>query len=410
MGKFFNFFFLYIGLRYAWPSGSRRFASFIALLSMLGITLGVMSLIIVSSVMNGLESELKERILSSIPHVVVSKTQGGISRTFDVNSLRATDNNISYAMPQVSAEVMLQSNRGLTGALLYGIEPKEYPNHDLIRSSIGNEVFDNLEPRTYEVVIGSALARTLEINIGDKVRIIAPSNVYYTLMGRMPAQRIFTVSGIFSSGNDKSDSAVMLANIEDVRKLVGLPKGEVSGFRFWLKEPFDADSVIAHIRTKDPELKISDWREVEGEFFQSVAMEKTMMSLMLALIILVAVFNMFSALIMVVTNKIPEIAILRTMGAKTRTILGIFIVEGILSGIVGVVLGTVLGLIAVANIDILLSLIGLNLYLGGGMPCELRVMQVLFIAVATVLLSFLITIYPSFKAAHMRPADSLRYE
>lgn len=412
MKKPLSFLFLFIGLRYAWPSGSRRFASFISVLCMLGITLGVAALIIVISVMNGLESELKERMLSSVPHAVVSAPQGNLPMHYDYEAIVAADPNVIGAMPQIADEIMIQSGSGLSGAMIYGIMPEVYPKHDLVRTSAGNEAFNNLLPNTFEVVIGSKLASALGASIGDKVRLISPRNIRYTPMGRIPAQRLFRVSGIFSSGGDKSDGAVVLANIEDVRRLAGIPKDEVSGVRFWLRDPFGSDHFISKVATIDPAVKVTDWRESEGEFFQSVAMEKTMMSLMLALIILVAAFNMFSALIMVVTNKIAEIAILRTMGAQTRTILGIFVVEGALSGVIGAMLGTVLGLLAVANIDALLSSLGLNFYLGAGgnMPCELRYPQVALVAGGTILLSFLITIYPSLKGAHMRPAQSLRYE
>ena len=388
------FLFLFIGLRYAWPSGSRRFASFISVLCMLGITLGVAALIIVISVMNGLESELKERVLSSVPHAVVSAPQGNLPMHYDYEAIVAQDPNVIGAMPQIADEIMIQSGSGLSGAMIYGIMPEVYPKHDLVRTSAGNEAFNNLLPNTFEVVIGSKLASALSASIGDKVRIISPRNIRYTPMGRIPAQRLFRVSGIFSSGVDKSDGAVVLANIEDVRRLAGIPKDEVSGVRFWLRDPFGSDHFISKVATIDPAVKVTDWRVSEGEFFQSVAMEKTMMSLMLALIILVAAFNMFSALIMVVT------------------ILGIFVVEGALSGIIGAMLGTVLGLLAVANIDALLSSLGLNFYLGAGgnMPCELRYPQVALVAGGTILLSFLITIYPSLKGAHMRPAQSLRYE
>ncbi len=205
---------------------------------------------------------------------------------------------------------------------------------------------------------------------------------------------------------------MIIGHISDVRRLVGIPKNKISGIRFWLNDPFLIDDFISEAKDINSDISFIDWRKTEGEFFQSVAMEKLMMSLMLLLIIVVAVFNMFSSLIMVVSNKTAEIAILRTIGTKSRTILAIFVIEGAISGVIGAILGSVIGIVAVYNIDFILSFLGLNFYLGGGFgfPCELRMYQVFLITSITILMSFLVTLFPAWRASLTRPAQSLRYE
>lgn len=379
---------------------------------MLGITLGVAALIVVISIMNGLESELKDRMLSSVSHGVITTENDKISKDYKVQELVLSSDVIGVS-PQIIDDVMIHGEKSLTATRLYGIDPETYPKSDLIRSSTGTSAFANLLPGSYEIILGSALAEDLDVRPGDKVRVISVSNVKYTLMGRVPSQRLFTVSSIFNVGVSDSERSTVLANIEDVRKLVRMDKSQISGFRVWLEDPFNIDRFIKDVASKDLGVVVKDWRQEKGEFFQSVAMEKIMMSLMLALIILVAVFNMLSALVMVVTSKVPEIAILRTMGISRRGIVGIFMVEGALSGVVGSIFGVVLGLILTNNIDRVLSSIGLNFMIsagGAGIPVVVDVVQISLIVLITIVFSFGITIYPSLRAAYISPAQSLRYE
>ena len=210
-----------------------------------------------------------------------------------------------------------------------------------------------------------------------------------------------------------SASKMILANIEDVRKLVHMPKGYISGFRVWLKDPFTISDFIEQVKKIDPELEVKDWRIELGEFFQSVAQERTMMGLMLALITMVAVFNMLSSLAMVVSNKLAEIAVMRTLGVSQGTIMRIFIIEGALSGILGSVFGLGLGLLCLNYLDSILSMLNLNLAIsagGTGVPVLIRGGQLFLIVLVTIALSFAITIYPSIKAAKQSPVESLRYE
>ncbi len=401
---------LSVGLRYAFASSNHRFASFIALLSTLGIMLGVAALIVVLSVMNGLEGELKDRMLAAVPHAVATGPDGLIAETYDYGKLAAIPG-VEAVAPQITDDVMIQGKNGIYGATLYGVDPRAYPEVDLIRASAGTRAFDNLLPLSYELIAGWDLLEMLGGAPGEEVRIISASRVRYTPFGRIPSQRLFTVSGAYAVGS--STSGMILANIEDARKLAHVPAGYVSGFRVWLRDPFAINEFAEAARAADPSLVIADWRTELGEFFQSVAMERLMMGLMLALIIVVAIFNMLSSLAMVVSGKVGEIAVLRTLGAGKRTIMWIFVAEGALSGVIGSALGLILGLLLVENLDSALSALGINLYIsagGAGIPRQVDYAQLAAITAATVALSFAITIYPSVKAAGQPPAESLRYE
>ncbi len=399
-----------IGLRYAFASSNHRFATFIALLSMIGIMLGVAALIVVVSVMNGLEGELKDRLLSSVPHAVVTTDSDMIVQDYDVEKITVIKGVLAVA-PQITDDVMVQGRNGIYGATLLGIDPKSYPGIDLVRASAGSEAFNSLVPRSFEVISGWDTLELLKTNISDEMRIISASYVKFTPFGRVPSQRLFTVSGAYSVGG--MPSKMILANIEDVRKLTHMQKGYVSGFRVWLEDPFEIGSFTEEMRKIDPSVTVKDWRIELGEFFQSVAMERIMMGLMLALIIMVAIFNMLSSLAMVVSSKVAEIAVMRTMGLSQSSVMKIFITEGAVSGIIGSFLGLGLGLITVKFLDKILNVLGINLYIsagGSGIPVQVVTMQIVMIMVITVALSFAITIYPSIRAARQSPVESLRYE
>lgn len=411
--KLFSPLFFAIGIRYAFSSNNYRFASFIALLSMLGIMLGVAALIVVCSIMNGLEGVLKDKVFAATPHAIVT--------AYDTKN--STENNLSFIkdLPQVTSssevaieEIIVQGKKEIAIGKILGMSPKTYPSYDILKSSIGIQTFNALERGSYEIFIGHSLAQQLDIQEGDKIRITVPSVIRYTALGKFPVSRVFTVAGIYSVGIADVEASLILGHIDDVKRLLNIKNNERLSIRVWLDDPFEIDDFISDVTSKNSSVNIEDWRVEKGEFFKSVQMEKIMISIMLSLIILVAAFNMLSALVMVVTGKISEIAILRTMGISRKQIMMIFVVEGALSGVIGSVLGVGLGFIIVNYVDPILSTLGLNLYVASGgsssLPILIDYQQIFYIVLGTVLLSFLVTIYPSYRGAMLNPATSLRYE
>ncbi|HHQ4777254.1 TPA: lipoprotein-releasing ABC transporter permease subunit [Aeromonas veronii] len=401
---------LAIGLRYAGSKRSNRFVSFISLFSTFGIAIGVAALMVVISVMNGFEGQLKGRILGVIPHVVVTNQAGRIDA--DPQGLPDLANlpHVVASAPMLDSEGMLQSPGQLTGVSVQGIDPAKWPKDDILHSQMLGGRLDTLQAGHYRIVLGQGVARRLNVSIGDQVRLILTEGTRFTPFGRVPAQRLFTVSGIFGVGADV-DNQIALIALGDAQRLLRLPPETVGGIRLWLDDPFAADEVI---KTPLPDgLLWQDWRRERGELFQAVAMEKRMMGLMLVLIIAVATFNILSALVMVVTDKEGEVAILRTMGMSESGIVKIFMVLGASSGVIGALFGGLAGLALSLGLNPLLNAVGLNLYMaagGSGLPVIVEPAQVITILLGAVLLSFSATLYPAARAARVKPAEALRYE
>lgn len=401
---------LAIGLRYAGSKRSNRFVSFISLFSTFGIAIGVAALMVVISVMNGFEGQLKGRILGVIPHVVVTNQAGRIDA--DPQGLPDLANlpHVVASAPMLDSEGMLQSPGQLTGVSVQGIDPAHWPKDDILHSQMLGGRLDTLQAGHYRIVLGQGVARRLNVSIGDQVRLILTEGTRFTPFGRVPAQRLFTVSGIFGVGADV-DNQIALIALGDAQRLLRLPPETVGGIRLWLDDPFAADEVI---KTPLPDgLVWQDWRRERGELFQAVAMEKRMMGLMLVLIIAVATFNILSALVMVVTDKEGEVAILRTMGMSESGIVKIFMVLGASSGVIGALFGGLAGLALSLGLNPLLNAVGLNLYMaagGSGLPVIVEPAQVITILLGAVLLSFSATLYPAARAARVKPAEALRYE
>lgn len=401
---------LAIGLRYSGARGDNRFASFISLFSTCGIAIGVMALILVSSVMNGFEGQLKQRILGVLPHAIVTGPDSRLAQPEQWLPALAKLPHVQSAVPMMRGEAMVQSHGKLAAVMLQGVDPLSYPEHDVLRNSMGIDRLKSLKPGEFNVILGIGLARQLDVMPGDQIRILSSEGSRYTPMGRTPSQRLFTVSGTFEVGADV-DNQVAFLNIEDARRLMRYPAGTVTGVRLWLDDAFEVDALKN--RLPDPALHLEDWRLERGELFRAVAMEKHMMSLMLVLIIMVAAFNILSALVMIVLDKQGEVAILRTMGMADRGILTIFMVQGAWSGLLGALMGTLLGCLLAHFINPLMQLIGLNLYMaagGAGLPVIVLPSQIALITVGALLISFLATLYPAYRAAQIRPAEALRYE
>ncbi len=399
---------LYIGLRYT-RSKRSQFVSFVSLFSTGGILLGVMALITVLSVMNGLEQEQKERVLGAVPHVIYTNEKEQVSNWRELLPSFESLPHVQAVSGVVFGEAMAQSPGQLQGVLIQGIYPEYHPD-DIIRRSMLVGDLNELEAGKYKVIIGRSLARQLGVTLGDKVRLMSAKGTVFTPFGRLPSQRNFVVAGLFEV-SALVDSTQVLVHGDDAARLMRKKKGAVSGIRFYLDDPFN----VSEFEQVPPAAGFTylDWRESHGDLFQAVRMEKNMIWLLLSLIVVVAAFNILSASVLLVSDKEGEVAILKTLGIKNETLLGIFIIQGALSGIIGAIVGTVLGLILSLNINPVLSAIGLNVYAqvsGKDMSVVFDYGQIAAIVGGAVLLSLLATLYPAWRASQVKPAEALRYE
>lgn len=395
----------FIGLRYLRGRSGDRFSRFVSYMSTAGITIGVMSLVTVLSVMNGFESQLKNRILGVLPQAVISQNGDRTLLTQDVPQFISQLSSARAAEPIVRSEAVIQSSSQLAAGLLVGIEPNQ--NDPIAAHLIAGQV-SALKPGEYQLFLGHSLARALNVTIGDKVRLMVTSASQFTPLGRIPAQRNFTVAGIFNTGSDV-DGQLMLTHIKDAARLLRLPSNTVSGWRLFFDDPF----VVADLASAPlPEgWQWSDWRDQRGELFQAVRMEKNMMGLMLGLIVGVAAFNIISALIMVVMEKQAEVAILKTQGMTDQQVLAIFMVQGASSGVIGAFVGGVLGVLLANNLNGLLESMGVALFsVGGTLPVVINPMQIMLVVIAAITLSLFATLFPSYRASSVKPAEALRYE
>ena len=395
---------LYIALRYWRAKSADRFGRLVTHLASSGIVLGVMALIIVLSVMNGLESHQKQQVLSNIPHAVVMKKDGHIGRDIYSKELPNLMGSVELEniTPINTTNVILQTAQGVNAGRVIGIS--QFSDDNLLSQFESNQFEQLLPTGEFKLIIGSELADNLGLRIGDKVRIMITENSNYTPFGRVPVQRLFSVSGIYDSYNDVSSYQVF-ANLSDSGRLMRSKPEVVQGVRLFLKDPFQ----ITELSTIFPEneWKIDDWRSQKGEFFQAVRMEKNMMGLLISLIIVVAVSNIITSLSLMVIDKQGEIAILQTQGLTKRQVRRIFILQGFLVGITGTLIGTLIGLLITLNLDSIVNLINPQ---GVFLPTELSAVQITIIVVFSLLLSLLSTIYPAYRAAKIEPAEALRYE
>ncbi len=397
--------FLHIGLRYARTSKGSHFIAFINLFSVVGIALGLTALITVASVMNGFELQLKNRLLGIMPHVVVDtrNLDNTDSVLAELNGIEGVDHTSAF----IESEGVLQSKRGIQGVLVQGVEPDVMQQNSIIAENMMIGKLSDLKQGQYKVAIGRALATKLNLRPGDKTRVISAASSVYTPVGRMPSQRLFTVVGIFDVGSQLDDKVVLM-NIHDSAKLLRKPLRKVIHTRLFLEDAFDYLEVEKHIG-----LPTNNWRTRQGPLFDAVKMEKNMMSLMLLLIISVAAFNIVSALVMVVTEKQGDIAILRTQGITSKEILGIFLINGLYNGLKGTLFGLIGGLALVMLINPFLSLIDAPVAMsadGQGIPIDMQWGQITSMVILSIVLCFLATLYPAYKALRTKPALALKYE
>jgi lipoprotein-releasing system permease protein len=408
----------FIGLRYLRAKRSNHFISFISLISMLGIALGVTTLITVISVMNGFEKELRTRILGAIAHATIQPVGGSIADWHALVEQAETNPAVLGAAPYIEEGVWLQGNES-SGAILRGIDPEfEARVSEVQEKMIAGQLRD-LRPGEYGIILGISLASKLRVGPGDKVTMIAP-RLKATPVGASPLMRRFMVVGAFEFGEYENDSALALVHIADAGRLLRLPPDTVGGIRLKLDDMDQSWRVAREISSDLPgDYFVRDWTQERGNLFQAVRTEKTVMWVILSLIIAVAAFNIISMLVMVVTDKQSDIAILKTMGARPGTILRIFVIQGSLIGVIGTALGVVGGILLALNIHLVVpfleqffgfSLFPSDIYYITELPSELRTADVVKFSLMTLAMSLLSTLYPSWRASKTHPAEALRYE
>ncbi|MBK9351649.1 MAG: lipoprotein-releasing ABC transporter permease subunit [Sulfuritalea sp.] len=413
---------LLIGLRYtrAQPreGAGNRFISFIALISMLGLALGVAALIVVLSVMNGFQKELRERILGVVSHIQVSGGSGELEDWGKTLQGVARHPRVRAAAPYVQAQGMLSFDGQVRGMMVRGILPEaEDKVADFARYMKAGKL-DALRPGEFGMVLGSELARALRVRQGDKITLLAPQGMV-TPAAILPRIKQFRVVGIFEAGMFEFDSGLALVHLNDAQKLYRMD-GRVSGVRLKVDDLFAAPQIGRELmRYLDGDIWISDWTRSHANFFRAVEIEKRMMFLILLLIVAVAAFNIVSTLVMAVQDKRADIAILRTLGASPRSIMGIFVVQGTLIGVVGLLAGIAGGVALALNIDVVvpaleralgLQFLAKDVYYISDLPSDLHWSDVWTIGGVSFVLTLLATLYPSWRASRTQPAEALRYE
>ena len=410
---------LFIGLRYTRAKRRNHFISFISLISMLGIALGVTALITVISVMNGFEKELRERILGMTSHATVTGLENKLEDWKGLQQKLATTEDVLGSAPYIQFEAMLNRESLVSGALITGILPdEERAVSDLHGMMKEGGSLSDLHGGEYNIVLGKDLAFSLGVGIGQKVTVITPQAAV-TPAGILPRLRRFTVVGVFDSGMYEYDRGTAYVHIQDAARLFKLGDS-VSGLRLKLTDLFDAPFITHALQQKlGFDYWISDWTKKHANFFRAVNTEKKVMFIILMLIVLVAAFNIVSTLVMLVTDKQADIAILRTLGLAPGQVMGVFIVQGALIGLIGTLLGVIGGVLLATNVETIVPAIermfntkflSPDVYPISELPSDLRIPQVITIAVVSFLIALLATLYPAWKASKTQPAEALRYE
>ena len=412
---------LIVGLRYFRArrgSGRNGFVSFIAAVSMLGIALGVAALIVVISVMNGFQEELRNRILSVASHIEIRSIGGSINDWQEIARVVRSNAHVRGSAPFVVGQAMLSANGANRGALVRGIDPGLEDTVADVGKHMRAGSLSNLKPGDFGIVLGGELARALGVRVGDPVVVITPQGTV-TPAGTLPRVKSFKLVGVFEIGMYEFDSGLALIDLADAQKLYRTGDS-VSGVRLKLDDMFAAPSVGAELlRTLPVDAEIRDWTLDHANFFRAVAIEKRVMFIILTLIVAVAAFNIVSAQVMVVTDKQADIAILRTQGASPASILTIFVIQGALVGVIGTVVGVIGGVLLALNIDTVVPFIerafsiqflDKSVYYISELPSDIQRGDITLIAAIALALALLATLYPSWRAAKVNPAEALRYE
>ena len=409
---------LFIGLRYLRAKRRNHFISFISLTSVLGIALGIIVIITVLSVMNGFQTEVRDRMLRMTAHANVLELDGTLDDWQAAAQAIKHVDAVVGAAPYVEGQAMIVKSTQVTGVLLSGIDPELEVDVSEVDDFMLESNLNVLQPGKFKILIGSELARFLGARVGGKITVITPE-ASVTPAGILPKLRRFTVAGIYEVGMNQFDRNTAIIHIEDAKRLYRLDD-KVTGLRLKLSDLFLVPELTQKLNQElQGKLWVTDWTKRHQNFFRAVKMEKTMMFIIMTLIVAVAAFNVVSMLIMVVTDKQSDIAILRTYGVSSRSILWIFIIQGSLIGFVGTVLGVIGGLALASNLEVIvggveqlfdMKVLSPSVYYISDLPSEVRFGDVIYVACISFFLTVLATLYPARKAAKTEPAEALRYE
>lgn len=412
-------FYAFVGYRYTRVKRKNHFISFISLTSVIGVALGVSVLITVLSVMNGFNREIRAQMLSGTPHITVGRVGGNVADWSTLMHRLKENPQVIGAAPFTLGQGMLSGvgSGRVQGVLVKGIEPSEVNAVYPLTQRMKQGTLEDLIPGSFSMVMGRTLAHNLDVTVGDKVSLIVPE-ASVTPAGVLPRIKRFTIAGIFEIG-DLYDGSQVFINLADAGKLFRTDGG-VTGVQLKVKDELKAPMVAQMLYNElHQEYWISDWTQDFGSFFRALQIQKTVMLFILLLIIAVAAFNLVSSLVMMVTDKRPDIAILRALGASRRSVMGIFIAQGSVIGMIGTLCGVLLGLYMAHHMtgwtDFLqrsfnIELVSRDVYLVNFLPSEVHSIDVIGVAIAALIMCFLATLYPAWRAANIQPAEALRYE
>jgi lipoprotein-releasing system permease protein len=411
---------IYIGARYTRAKRRNHFVSFISLTSMIGLALGVLVMIVVLSVMNGFDHEMRTKVLGMVPHATVESAQP-IDDWRSIAAPMQKHPQVLAVAPFVQMQGLLTYGDQVQKVLINGIDPAEESKVSIIGDYFvdGQGSLDELKAGEFGIVIGNIAAKKLGVSVGDKVTFVAPE-ITVTPAGMFPRLKRFTVKGIFHVGAGEIDGFVAMANVQDLARLHRWKPTQVQGLRLKFADLFQAPRVSWQLAARlSDDFYARDWTRTQGNLYQAIQMEKAMIGLLLLLIVAVAAFNIISTLVMVVTDKKSDIAILRTLGATPGQIMAIFMVQGTVIGVVGTLLGALLGCLVALNVSSWIAglerllghkILDATVYFIDYIPSQLQLNDVLLVCSAALLLSFLATLYPAWRAARTQPAEALRYE